>query len=70
MFVNTSEYTKETRNSLFLDQLQSVHNLLPLKASVHLSSISHLHNLNRNEHKFNCDSRVRSDSEGENSVLS
>jgi hypothetical protein len=37
MFVNTSEYTKETRSSLFLTQLQSIHNLLPLKASVHVS---------------------------------
>jgi len=70
MFVNTSEYTKETRNSLFLAQLQSIHNLLPLKASVRLASLSRLHNLNRKEHKFNCDSSVRSDSEGQNIVLS
>ena len=48
MFVNTSERTKETRQGLFSVQLQSAHNLLPLKASVHLSPLSRLHNLNRN----------------------
>lgn len=70
MIVNTNEHTKETRKGLFLAQLKSIHNLRQLKASVHLSPLSHLHNLNRKEHKFNRDSRVGRDTEGKNSVLS
>jgi len=69
MYVNTSEHTKETRKGLFLVQLQSIHNLLPLKASVHLPPLSRLHSLNRNEQKSNSYLRVRRDSEGQNSVL-